>query len=54
LVDRMPAKAITKRRKGHCSNVKAAFLIYYFPPKKGWIIIGTTRGGVNPAPTMSY
>ena len=24
------------------------------PPKKGWIIIGTTRGGVNPAPTMSY
>lgn len=24
------------------------------PPKKGWVIIGTTRGGVNPAPTMSY
>jgi len=24
------------------------------PPKKGWIIIGTTRGGVNPAPTLSY
>ena len=24
------------------------------PPKKGWIIIGTTRGGVNPAPKMSY
>ena len=24
------------------------------PPKKGWIIIGTARGGVNPAPTLSY
>jgi len=24
------------------------------PPKKGWIIIGTARGGVIPAPTLSY